>query len=60
MSKATFTNTAAARSVMAHVHAQGLVSAWNDQNVFGKTYVRFQRDGRWFDLLASDLTAWGL
>lgn len=60
MTKATFTSAAAAASVMSRLHAEGKVESWNDQRVFGKVYVRFQRNRRWYDLTVSDLTAWGL
>lgn len=60
MAKAKFNTTAEAASVMSRVHAAGQVEAWNDQRVFGKVYARFLRNGRWYDVTASDLTAWGL
>lgn len=60
MAKATFTSTAAAATVMSRLHAEGKVEGWNDQRVFGKVYVRFQRNRRWYDLTVSDLASWGL
>jgi hypothetical protein len=58
--RATFTTAQAAAAVMSRMSAAGLVEGWNDQIVFGKVYVRFQRNRRWYDLLNSDLAAWGL
>lgn len=58
--KATFTSASHAAAIMGRLHSAGRVDAWSDLNAFGKTYVRFNRAGRWYDLLVSDLAAWGL
>lgn len=50
-----FKNEAEATNVMGPLFTAGKIAGWNVRNVFGKTFVRYQIAGRWFDLRDRDL-----